>query len=58
MTYKELEELAKVRLGVMTEQRAMLQQVADAYRAGSKGEIYQAAKSISDLYPQMQEVKE
>ena len=58
MTYKELKELAKVRLAIITEQRARLQQVADAYRTGSKGDIYQAAKSISDLYPQMQEVKE
>jgi len=55
---EELQELAKVRLGVMTEQRARLQQVADAYRTGSKGDIYQAAKSISELYPPMQKVKE
>ena len=58
MTYKELEELAKVRLCIITEQRARLQQVADAYRTGSKGDIYQAAKPISDLYPPLQEVKE
>lgn len=58
MTKDELQELANVRLGVITSQRAMLQHIADAYRTGNKGEIYQAAKSISDLYPPIKEVEQ